>query len=80
MTKKKRRKRPAFKRKVKLPCDRTGMPVHIGDLLQWDDGTRMQVGSLTYYGGDGWTAEDDGGDFTDNIGAAIVVWRGKEDE
>lgn len=35
------------KRKVKLPTDRTGEPIQIDDVLMWDDGTRMQVSTLT---------------------------------
>lgn len=63
-------------KKVKLPCDRTGEPIHIGDVLQWGDGSRMQVAVLNYYG-DGWTAEGDGEEFSDNIENALIVWRRK---
>lgn len=63
------------KRKMKLPCDRTGMPIHIGDVLEWEDGTRLRVAVLNWYGGDFWTAEDDNGEFSDNLGASVVVWR-----
>ena len=70
------------KRKVQLPCDMTGEPIHIGDVLQWDDGTRLQVSTMTYYGEDFksigcWTIEDDQGEFSDNIGVSIIVWRKK---
>ena len=62
------------KRKIKLPTDRTGRPVQIDDVLEWDNGERQRVSVLTWYGGDAWTAEDvDTGEFTDNIGAAVIV-------
>ena len=63
------------KRKVKLPTDRTGMPIHIDDVLEWEDGTRLRVDILNWYGGGFWTAEDDNGEFSDNLGASVVVWR-----
>lgn len=65
-------------RKVKLPCDRTGSPIGIGDVLEWDDGERMQVAVLNWYGGRFWTAEDETGEgFSDNLSRSLVVWRGK---
>lgn len=68
------------KRKVKLPTDRTGEPIHVGDVLQWDDGTRMQVATLTYYGKElesigSWTAEGECEEYSDNLGNSIIVWR-----
>lgn len=68
------------KRKIKLPIDKTGEPIHIDDVLRWADGTRMKVDMLTYYGelrnGEYcWTAESEDGDFTDNLGASTIVWR-----
>ena len=65
------------KRKVKLPTDRTGTPIRIGDVLEWEDGTRMRVAILSWYGDGFWAAEDDGDEFSDNLGASIIVWRGK---
>lgn len=65
------------KRKVALPTDRTGTPIRIGDVLEWEDGTRLRVDILNWYGGDFWTAEDEAGEFSDNLGASVVVWRGK---
>jgi hypothetical protein len=71
------------KRKVKLPCDRTGAPIHIGDVLAWDNGERMQVATLTYYGEEYkvvgcWTAEDEDGEmFADNLDGSLIVWRAK---
>lgn len=65
------------KRKVSLPCDRTGEPIMIDDVLQWSDGTRMQVACMTYYGKDCWTAESEDGEFSDNLGASLIVWRKK---
>ena len=62
------------KRKVKLPLDRTGAPITIGDVLEWDDGTRMRVDILEWYGGGFWCAADCGqDDFSDNIGASVIV-------
>lgn len=73
------------KRKVKLPCDRTGAPIHIGDVLTWDGGERLQVATLTYYGdgydkiGGCWTAEDETGEqFSDNLEGSLIVWRNKQ--
>ena len=64
------------KRKVKLPTDRTGTPITIGDVLEWNDGSRMRVDVLEWYGDDFWCATDcSQDDFTDNIGAAVVVAR-----
>lgn len=65
------------KRKVALPTDRTGTPIRIGDVLEWEDGTRLRADILNWYGGDFWTAEDEAGEFSDNLGASVVVWRGK---
>ena len=65
------------KQKVKLPTDRTGAPIHIDDVLEWEDDTRLRVDVLSWYGGNFWTAEDDNGEFSDNLGASIIVWRGK---
>ena len=31
------------KRKVALPTDRTGTPIRIGDVLEWEDGTRLRA-------------------------------------
>ena len=76
----KRHKRPA--RKVKLPTDRTGEPIHVGDVLEWKDGSRLMVESLTYYGrqldalGFRWVAEGlDEGEYADNLGASTIIRR-----
>lgn len=62
------------KRKIKLPTDRTGRPVQIDDVLEWDSGERQRVSVLNYYGNGWWTAEDvDANEFTDNIGSAVIV-------
>lgn len=68
----KHRKHP---RKVKLPCDRTGTAIDIDDTLEWDDGTRLRVDVLNWYGGDFWVAEDENGEYSDNLVASIIVWR-----
>ena len=62
------------KRKIKLPTDRTGRPVRIDDVLEWDTGERQRVSVLNYFGNGWWTAEDvDSGEITDNIGGARIV-------
>lgn len=63
-------------RKVKLPIDRTGTAIDIDDMLEWKDGTRLHVDVLNWYGGDFWTAEDEeSGEYSDNLGGSIIVWR-----
>lgn len=62
-------------RKIKLPFDCTGTTIDIGDILEWDDGTRLRVDVLNWYGGDLWTAEDENGEYSDNLGASLIVWR-----
>lgn len=62
------------KRKVKLPTDRTGRPILVDDVLEWNGGERLRVDVLQWYGGGMWTAEDTNtGEFSDNLGAAIIV-------
>lgn len=69
------------KRKVKLPLDRTGAPITIGDVLEWDDGTRMRVDVLEWYGDDSWCAADcSQNESSDNIGMSLIVARKKVDE
>lgn len=82
MSKKKKAAKKKNKRKVVIlpPTDRTNTPIDIGDVLEWEDGTRMQVSSMTYYGEDFrsigcWTAEDENGEFTDNLSGSLIVWR-----
>lgn len=77
----KKRKAPKRKRKVRLPVDATGEPIQIDDLLQWPDGERLKVETLTYVGGPldmGWMAEGPGGadEYSDNLGAATIIARG----
>lgn len=52
------------KRKVKLPVDRNGTPIDVGDVIGWDDkdGTLCKVDTLTYLGDE----------FADTIGSWIV--------
>lgn len=68
------------KRKVRLPVDSTGEPIQIDDLLQWPDGSRLKVETLTYVGGSldmGWMAEGpEGRDYSDNLGASTIIARG----
>ena len=67
------------KRKVTLPIDRDGTPIHIGDWLMFSDGP-FHVETLTYYGkgldpaiGGCWTAENENGDICDNLSAGKVI-------
>lgn len=81
-TEHKRRKTAKPRRKVKLPVDRTGEPINVGDVIRWDNGQRIQVATLTYYGEDyerygRWTAEDEDGEFSDNLGGSLIVWRAR---
>ena len=80
MGKKKQKSKQKTSKWIRRPCDRTGAPIHIGDVLQWDGGQRMRVATLTYYGEDFksigcWTAEDEDGEFSDNIEMSLIVWR-----
>ena len=50
------------RRKLKLPVDRHGAPIDVGDIIAWDDGTVVKVETLTYIGKE----------FADTIGSWIV--------
>ena len=64
------------KSKVKLPCDRIGTPINIGDVLEWDDGSRLHVTVLEWYGDGFWVGTDaDSADESDNLQAGIIVGR-----
>ena len=74
------------KAKIKLPTDRHGTPIHIGDVLMWDDGTTIRVETLTYYGdefdalGFRWTANEEGTsdeDSSDNLEGSEIIWKSK---
>ena len=72
------------KAKVKLPTDRNGEPIHIGDVLVWDYGDFIKVESLTYYGdefdalGFRWVANIESDDkYADNLSGGEIVWRSK---
>ena len=67
------------KRKVTLPTDRDGTPIHIGDWLMFSDGP-FHVETLTYYGSEiesaingCWTAENEDEVFCDNLSAGKVI-------
>ena len=63
-------------KKVRKPCDRTGAPITVGDVLEWEDGTRMRVDVLEWCGGDWWCATDcSQDDYSDNLGASVIVAR-----
>lgn len=65
------------KHKVCWPTDRTGEKIQIGDVLQWDDGSRIQVNSLTYVGNNDWMCniDEDDDEFSDNLGVSLIVWK-----
>lgn len=74
------------KRKVKLPLDRNGKPINVGDWLMFVDGP-FHVETLTYYGngieaaiGGCWTAENEDGDCCDNLpaGEILTYWEGEK--
>ena len=52
------------RRKLKLPVDRHGTPIDVGDVIGWDDedGTLCKVDTLTYLGDE----------FADTVGSWIV--------
>lgn len=67
------------KRKIKLPIDSKGMPIHVGDYMAFDDGV-YRIEDLTYMGEKyGWYAsasniikgEDDVD--IDNLGGGTVL-------
>ena len=68
MSKKKRK----LGRKVALPTDRDGTPIHIGDWLAFDDGP-FRVDAMTYLGDDFWYATDMNEELTDNLSAGKVI-------
>ncbi|MBQ9002149.1 MAG: hypothetical protein IJ087_09880 [Eggerthellaceae bacterium] len=63
------------RKKVKLPRDRNGVPIGIGDIIAWDDGTTMRVAVLNYYGDGCWTVWGEGEEDSDNIDNSKVVWK-----
>lgn len=66
------------KRKVKLPCDRNGTPIHVGDWLMFDDGP-FHVDMLGFVGdGYGWYAENADGVDADNLGGGVILAYPKE--
>lgn len=64
------------KSKVKLPTDKNGTPINVGDWLMFSDGP-FHVNALVYIGkgpNDGWYAEgDDENAFSDNLGAGVLI-------
>lgn len=73
------------KSKVKLPTDRNGESIHIGDVIVWEDGSTVKVRTLTYYGDEfellgSWIANEQGTtdeDYSDNLCNGEIVWRAK---
>lgn len=60
--------------KVKLPLDRSGIPIRVGDWLLFEDGA-VHVETLTWMGDElGWYAGDGKEECAaDNLSAGIVV-------
>lgn len=72
------------RKRVKLPRDRNGTPINVGDWLMFSDGP-FHVCTMTYYGDDmetigAWTAEDDGGDYCDNLKAGLILTYKEDDD
>jgi len=72
------------KAKIKLPTDRHGTPIHIGDVMLFDGGETIKVESLTYFDnwfdslGYCWVANDDDSEkYSDNLGAGEIIWKSK---
>ena len=61
------------KKKIALPTDRNGTPIHVGDWIKFDDGI-LQVATLTVYSDGGWTIGTDTDDYVaDNPGGGVVI-------
>lgn len=76
MTKTRKPKPKGRRRKVALPTDRNGAPIHVDDVLWWDDGTMLVVAMMTWYGDDltgvgCWTVKDEDGGYADNLARAL---------
>lgn len=72
------------KAKIKLPTDRHGTPIHIGDVMLFDGGETVKIESLAYFGnefdvlGFRWIANDDDEDnYSDNLSAGEIIWKSK---
>jgi len=84
-SKKKSRVIKSRKRKIDLPVDRYGNPVHIGDTLYFEaDDVFIKVESLTYYGDHyipslAWVANENEDEMTDNIDGSVNVMCVMED-
>lgn len=62
-------------RKIALPLDRCGTPIHVGDWIWFEEGDEMvHVTSLTYEGDDRWYAGDEHEECaSDNLSGGVVV-------
>lgn len=68
------------KRKVKLPCDANGDPIHVGDWLIFSDGP-FYVDALCWMGDEcGWYATSDTGGEADNLGGGTIISLPKGDK
>lgn len=73
MAKKIKHKKRKRQKKVRLPTDRYGNPVNVGDCLVFDDDV-IVVTSLTLFSDGEWTAGTVENDFaSDNISGGIVI-------
>ena len=77
------------KKKLKLPVDRNGEPINLGDVLMWDNGDTVKVDTLTYYGrefesiGCVWVANEDGTSDekrSDNLTGGKIIWRSPNEQ
>lgn len=71
------------KKKAKFPLDRNGTPINVGDWLMFSDGP-FHVATMTYYGDtleavSAWTAEDEAGEFCDNLSVGTIITYDMED-
>lgn len=76
----KRARKVKHVKKVRLPRDRHGTPINVGDLIAWDDGTCARVETLTYLGDEfadtigSWICNIETDGF-DNLQGGEVVWK-----
>ena len=78
MGKRKKKSIKSRKRKIALPVDHYGNPVHVGDMLYFKaDDVFIKVRSLTYYGDDvpgfAWVANENEDDMSDLIDGSVNV-------
>ena len=74
------KKKKKLKRKILLPTDRNGVPINVGDMVAWEDGTVMKVEIMHFLGEDcvvgDWHIEGrDDDDYSDNPGGGVVIFK-----